>query len=232
MKKKVLALILAVAISCLLLVGCGGSGGGLNGSGSNSGGVSISVLGSGYWSTGSYTYVSICMELKNSSNKAASFVPVSLTVKDADGRILSTTTGYAPTVAGGDSFQYTDYVMFPNTSTSPASVHVDVNVPSYGWVDNSSSTVIKSSEMNVSNVSFISGAYYNRITGYVVNNSRKTCTMAYVSLILKRDGKVVGGTYTVTTDSISNGGRAAFEIVVPPIVFDSYEVVAVSYSAS
>lgn len=232
MKKKVIALILAVAMSCLLLTGCGGGGGGLSGSGSGGGGVNVRVLGSGWWKIGSYTYVSTCVELKNNNSKATSLASMATDVKDADGRILYTTSKFLPTIAGGDSFRFTDVISFSNTAIDPAAVHVGVSVPSYGWIDNSSSTVIKSSSMGVSNVSLVHSGYYDRVTGYVVNNSRKTCTMAYVSLILKRNGNVVGGSYNVVTTPISNGSSAAFQINVPPITFDSYEVVAVSYTAS
>lgn len=231
MRKKIVAAMLAIAVCALFLVGCsdGASSAGVTGNGgtTSSGGTSVSILGAGWYRSGSYIHQSYVIDVKNSNtSKAAEFTEVTITAKDADGKIVKTDTSYAGTIAAGDTIRYAGELLFQGGE--PATISASVSTPSYGYIDNSSA--IYSSELKVSNVSYINGQYYSRVTGEITNTSNKNCSAARVSVIFEKDGKIIGGTYSYV-NNINANSKVPFEVSINEsgLQFDKYQVVAVPW---
>lgn len=242
MKRKIMAMLLAAAMCIMLLAGCDGGGtGGITPSGSSTGGstnntvtdsgtTSIKLLGASWYrsSYGSYITQDYAVEVTNANkSKAAEFNQVTVTIKNAAGQVLATDTEYTGTIAAGDTIRYAGSIVYQGDE--PASITVSVSTPSHGYVDNDRADVIPSSDLEVSNVAKFNEDYYSRITGEVTNQSEKECTLVRVSVIFKKNGEIIGGTYAYV-QNLNAGGKTAFEINYPSdLDFDAYEVVAVSW---
>lgn len=232
MRKRILAVLLAAAMCVLLLAGCSDSGSaGINGGNGNqtssSGSASVKLLGASWYRSGSYINQTYAVEVTNNNkNKAISLAQLTVTVKDAEDRIVKTDTSYTGTIAAGDTVRYVGYCMFQGGE--PSKISVSISTPSYGYVDNS--TAIYSSELSVSNVNYIPGQYYSRVTGQVTNSSKNDASMVRVSIIFKKNGTVLGGTYSYITN-VNAGSTVPFEVMIDEsgIDFDTYQVTAIDW---
>lgn len=232
MRKKILAVLLTAAMCVLMLAGCSdaGSGGidGGNGSATNSSGsASVKLLGASWYRNGSYINQTYAVEVTNNNKeKAITLAQLNVTVKDADGKIVKADTSYTGTIAAGDTVRYVGYCMFQGGE--PSTVSVSISTPSYGYTDNSKA--IYSSELSVSNVNYIAGQYYSRVTGEVTNSSNKDATSVRVSVIFKKNGTVLGGTYTYV-NNVSAGSTVPFEVMIDEdgVDFDTYQVTAIAW---
>lgn len=226
MKKNFFSLFLVTLLALGILTGCSSSSGGSTGGTyqpSVSGSLSIKFLGASWYRSGNYIYQSYSAEVTNNHpTKAAQFGQVTVTLKDADGKIIKSDTTYIGTIAAGDTIRYSDIIMFQGGE--PSTISLSVSTADYSFVDNSNA--IPSSKLSVSNINYISGDYYSRITGEVHNSSSKDSSMTRVSVIFMKDGKVVGGTFDYVFN-LNHGTSTSFEILVNNSVpFDSYQVVA------
>lgn len=226
MKKKFFSLFLATLLMLCIFTGCSSnSGGSTDGTyqPSISGSLSIKYLGASWYRSGNYIYQSYSAEVTNNHpTKAAQFGQVTVTLKDASGKIIKSDTTYLGTIAAGDTIRYSDVIMFQGGE--PSTISLSVSTTDYSFVDNSNA--IRSSQLSVSNVNYVSGNYYDRITGEVRNSSSKDSSMTRISVIFMRDGKVIGGTYDYVRN-LNHGSSTSFEILVNNSTqFDSYQVVA------
>ena len=229
MKKRFLSMILAVVLCGLLLAGC--DGGGSTGTvppapeapAASAGGVSIKLLGASWEKKmDGYTYVYYSAELSNRNSKTAGACQITVTSRDAEGHVLDVSNGYTGRIAGNDTIRFSGGVMY--VGDVPSAVELAVGNPMGGYNDHFDATA-KASDFQFKNVARLDES---KISGDVVNNSSVDCTNVRVSVILKKNGQVIGGTYTYANNVKGNGGSAPF-VIYSFVDYDSFEVVAAEW---
>ena len=229
MKKRFLSMILAVVLSGLLLAGC--DGGGSTGTvppapeapAASAGVVSIKLLGASWEKKmDGYTYVYYSAELSNGNSKTAGACQITVTSRDAEGHVLDVSNGYTGRIAGNDTIRFSGGVMY--VGDVPSAVELAVGNPMGGYNDHFDATA-KASDFQFKNVARLDES---KISGDVVNNSSVDCTNVRVSVILKKNGQVIGGTYTYANNVKGNGGSAPF-VIYSFVDYDSFEVVAAEW---
>lgn len=229
MKKRFLSMILAVVLCGLLLAGC--DGGGSTGTvppapeapAVSAGVVSIKLLGASWEKKmDGYTYVYYSAELSNGNSKTAGACQITVTSRDAEGHVLDVSNGYPGRIAGNDTIRFSGGVMY--VGDVPSAVELAVGNPMGGYNDHFDATA-KASDFQFKNVARLDES---KISGDVVNNSSVDCTNVRVSVILKKNGQVIGGTYTYANNVKGNGGSAPF-VIYSFVDYDSFEVVAAEW---
>lgn len=229
MKKRFLSMILAVVLCGLLLAGC--DGGGSTGTvppapeapAVSAGVVSIKLLGASWEKKmDGYTYVYYSAELSNRNSKTAGACQITVTSRDAEGHVLDVSNGYTGRIAGNDTIRFSGGVMY--VGDVPSAVELAVGNPMGGYNDHFDATA-KASDFQFKNVARLDES---KISGDVVNNSSVDCTNVRVSVILKKNGQVIGGTYTYANNVKGNGGSAPF-VIYSFVDCDSFEVVAAEW---
>nr|DAY68728.1 MAG TPA: protein of unknown function (DUF4969) [Caudoviricetes sp.] len=229
MKKRFLSMILAVVLCGLLLAGC--DGGGSTGTvppapeapAVSAGVVSIKLLGASWEKKmDGYTYVYYSAELSNRNSKTAGACQITVTSRDAEGHVLDVSNGYTGRIAGNDTIRFSGGVMY--VGDVPSAVELAVGNPMGGYNDHFDATA-KASDFQFKNVARLDES---KISGDVVNNSSVDCTNVRVSVILKKNGQVIGGTYTYANNVKGNGGSAPF-VIYSFVDYDSFEVVAAEW---
>lgn len=229
MKKRFLSMILAVVLCGLLLAGC--DGGGSTGKvppapeapAASAGAVSIKLLGASWEKKmDGYTYVYYSAELSNRNSKTAGACQITVTSRDAEGHVLDVSNGYTGRIAGNDTIRFSGGVMY--VGDVPSAVELAVGNPMGGYNDHFDATA-KASDFQFKNVARLDES---KISGDVVNNSSVDCTNVRVSVILKKNGQVIGGTYTYANNVKGNGGSAPF-VIYSFVDYDSFEVVAAEW---
>lgn len=229
MKKRFLSMILAVVLCGLLLAGC--DGGGSTGTvppapeapAVSAGVVSIKLLGASWEKKmDGYTYVYYSAELSNGNSKTAGACQITVTSRDAEGHVLDVSNGYTGRIAGNDTIRFSRGVMYVGDVLS--AVELAVGNPMGGYNDHFDATA-KASDFQFKNVARLDES---KISGDVVNNSSVDCTNVRVSVILKKNGQVIGGTYTYANNVKGNGGSAPF-VIYSFVDYDSFEVVAAEW---
>ena len=229
MKKRFLSMILAVVLCGLLLAGC--DGGGSTGTvppapeapAASAGVVSIKLLGASWEKKmDGYTYVYYSAELSNRNSKTAGACQITVTSRDAEGHVLDVSNGYTGRIAGNDTIRFSGGVMY--VGDVPSAVELAVGNPMSGYNDHFDATA-KASDFQFKNVARLDES---KISGDVVNNSSVDCTNVRVSVILKKNGQVIGGTYTYANNVKGNGGSAPF-VIYSFVDYDSFEVVAAEW---
>lgn len=229
MKKRFLSMILAVVLCGLLLAGC--DGGGSTGTvppapeapAVSAGVVSIKLLGASWEKKmDGYTYVYYSAELSNGNSKTAGACQITVTSRDAEGHVLDVSNGYTGRIAGNDTIRFSGGVMY--VGDVPSAVELAVGNPMGGYNDHFDATA-KASDFQFKNVARLDES---KISGDVVNNSSVDCTNVRVSVILKKNGQVIGDTYTYANNVKGNGGSAPF-VIYSFVDYDSFEVVAAEW---
>lgn len=229
MKKRFLSMILAVVLCGLLLAGC--DGGGSTGTvppapeapAVSAGVISIKLLGASWEKKmDGYTYVYYSAELSNGNSKTAGACQITVTSRDAEGHVLDVSNGYTGRIAGNDTIRFSGGVMY--VGDVPSAVELAVGNPMGGYNDHFDATA-KASDFQFKNVARLDES---KISGDVVNNSSVDCTNVRVSVILKKNGQVIGGTYTYANNVKGNGGSAPF-VIYSFVDYDSFEVVAAEW---
>lgn len=229
MKKRFLSMILAVVLCGLLLAGC--DGGGSTGTvppapeapAASAGVVSIKLLGASWEKKmDGYTYIYYSAELSNRNSKTAGACQITVTSRDAEGHVLDVSNGYTGRIAGNDTIRFSGGVMY--VGDVPSAVELAVGNPMGGYNDHFDATA-KASDFQFKNVARLDES---KISGDVVNNSSVDCTNVRVSVILKKNGQVIGGTYTYANNVKGNGGSAPF-VIYSFVDYDSFEVVAAEW---
>lgn len=229
MKKRFLSMILAVVLCGLLLADC--DGGGSTGTvppapeapAASAGVVSIKLLGASWEKKmDGYTYVYYSAELSNRNSKTAGACQITVTSRDAEGHVLDVSNGYTGRIAGNDTIRFSGGVMY--VGDVPSAVELAVGNPMGGYNDHFDATA-KASDFQFKNVARLDES---KISGNVVNNSSVDCTNVRVSVILKKNGQVIGGTYTYANNVKGNGGSAPF-VIYSFVDYDSFEVVAAEW---
>jgi len=165
------------------------------------------VSGSSYSDT---VYINYCGIIKNpNTSKAATFPKIYATVKNGS-EILTTDSQTGFYIMPGDTIALVGMLSVPKSEvTSDTVVHYSVECSDFVTAENSD--MVKSSDFEVSNVSEHSASYSHTVTGEITNNSNKTVDMAYVTVVMTKDGEIAYAQNTFV-DGMSVGGSKAFEL--------------------
>lgn len=224
MKKKVLAAIVATAL-CALMVGCSGGSGGEPAKDSQKQDAPAKkdevVLVDSGWSE-SNGYIMYGVVLENKSDKTAEFPTVQITSKDASGAILSSDDAVLYEIQPGQKVAFGSQA---GNGTQPASVEF-----SFIKSDFTSSPMSKPCAYQLDGVSAREDGYGGvNWVGQITNTSENDADMVNVSVILYKDGAIVGG-YSGYVDALSAGMTQSFEVMgygVP--AHDSFETYAMTW---
>lgn len=233
MKKKLCALVLAVAMSVLVLTGCGGGGSSGTISGDSQtpggGGLSIHLLGATWEKDQDYTWLYYCAEVTNTNSQASSVSSVIVTPKSKNGGTLAVlqwdTIG---PIAGGDTVRFSGVEYYKGEAPEKVTLSLDL-LNKYDSYNDNYHKAVPSSRLQIVNSSMSSDM--KMITGTLVNNGSIEAERVRISVLFKKNGKYIGGNYDYVADVQPNGGKADFEInlykrFTTPGDFDSYEIVA------
>lgn len=143
---------------------------------------------------------------------AANQFNVTVTAKDAEGKVLGTDTAHPRYLL---PLQTSATAGSINTSGNPASIEVSISIQSSSW---ELSTDVQGGDLDelfyAGNISEIDKGYGQMsITGEVFNGTEKDTSNPIVNVILRDvDGSIVYGDFTYVQGDVPAGGSAAFEV--------------------
>lgn len=173
-------------------------------------------------------YLTYAVTIKNNNKKmAADFPVITVTGRNEDGSILFSEEHTLGTILPGDTVSWGDDCI-DCKGKKPANVEITVDGADFVKPEQAMNVAALSSDFTIENLSEVSGEYDNSVTGEITNNSDTDFESVAVTVILKNQGKIVGG-YTGYADNLSAGKQSAFDISsfasdLP--AHDSIEVVA------
>ncbi len=167
------------------------------------------------------------VQISNPNPDHAILYPVIVvTIKDAENRILKNEEQTLNSIAAGDTIYYGNSIYMDNIADA-ASYEINVETNNYRKQDDSQ--YARTSDFVIENTNLIEGSYDNRITGEITNTGSVDTYMTAVSIIFKKNGKMIGGT-TSYVDHVSPGTKKVFEIsFTKSFDFDDYEVHAIQW---
>lgn len=162
--------------------------------------------------SGNTAYVDFCGMIYNPNETLiATFPKVLVTVKNGDGTILATDSQTGSLVMPGDTITLCGMFSLPTANiTDDTAIYYDVD-----WSDLKTSTSLyssaKTSDFIIANVSEQSSSRNNLITGEITNNYSEDVDSVNLSVILRKDGKIVYIDNTFV-DNLKVGKPKAFQI--------------------
>lgn len=160
---------------------------------------------------GDTAYVNYCVMIHN-PNKAlvAQFPTAVVTVRGGDGSILATEEHVGSIVMPEDTVTLTSmFTMLTSDLTEDAQITFDVECDDFSTEANYHGNV-RCSEFEFTNVSERNSSSDNHITGEITNTSSEDVDTANVSMILRKDGKIVYMENTFV-DGLKAGKTKAFD---------------------
>lgn len=180
--------------------------------------------------SGDYYYTYYCFTLVNPNKvKDFSFGKIEFTVKDADGRVIDTSTDYIPPIAAGDTITFGGEIL--TSGGVPASVTYTLDFPKHGSTLRNEKEVSKQSDLVVFNTSRIEKDSFISYTGEITNNSAVDMDSVMVRVFYTKDGVLYAGEDTYVSN-LKPGQTKAFDILALDDFsgYDSYRVIAVQGS--
>lgn len=162
--------------------------------------------------SGDTAYIDFCGMVYNPNETLiATFPEVLVTVKNGDGTILATDSQTGSLVMPGDTVTICGMFSLPTANiTDDTMIYYDVD-----WSDMDTDTFIysgaKTTDFEITNVSSQSSSRKNLITGEITNNYSEDVDSVNLSVILRKDGKIVYIDNTFV-DSLKIGKPKAFQI--------------------
>ena len=173
-------------------------------------------------------YLTYAVTIKNNNKKmAADFPVITVTGRNEDGSILFSEEHTLGTILPGDTVSWGDDCIDCKGET-PASVDIAVGGADFVKPERSLNNTVPSTDFAIENLSEVPGEFDYAVTGEITNNSDTDYDSVAVTVILKNQGKVVGG-FTGYADNLTAGKQAAFDIssfMSELPTHDSIEVVA------
>lgn len=173
-------------------------------------------------------YLTYAVTIKNNNKKmAVEFPSITVTGRSESGSILFSEEQTLGTILPGDTVSWANDVIDCKGET-PASVDIKVEGGDFVKPAQSINNTVPSSDFTIENLSEVPGDFDYAVTGEITNNSDTDYDSVAVTVILKNQGKVVGG-FTGYADNLSAGKQAAFDIssfMSDLPAHDSIEVVA------
>ncbi|MBQ9171885.1 hypothetical protein IJ162_02135 [Candidatus Saccharibacteria bacterium] len=169
-------------------------------------------------------YISYGVELFNLDNSyMASFPKIVCTGKDSEGKILFSYDEIVDfiypreTIFVGDTF---------NVDEKPDTIELSVEIANRNWETPKSTIYPKNNSQIVSNVAERKGDFSTMYTGEVENTSDADISNDVITVIFKKDGKIVGGGNGYS-DSLNAGQKSTFTIDIYAMPnHDTYELTA------
>ena len=236
MKKKLLIIMLLTAFALILMTACGGSAEpAAEGDGSGENDVNettaaaapaeVQLLDYGY-SVSEDNFMTCGYVIQNPSEDTAyEFPVVNVTAYDENGDVLATEEQTMNKIQPGETQAFTSLV--DCNGTSPDKVEIDIDT---GEAISPSADAIKSSDLEISGTNERTDDLDDTsITGKIKNNASKDTDSAAVTVLFKKEGKIVYGA-TSFVDNLGAGKEKAFEVTeynVPE--HDSFEVSALDW---
>ena len=168
------------------------------------------------------TYAYYGFQLHNPNTATGAYLPkVRITGRDAEGKVLGTDeqalmyVGPNETAAFGSVLSYGDSV--------PASIEFEI--VSAETVDGSQMQYASPSELDITGTSEQKDTFSTKVVGEITNNSDTAQSMTAVTVLLRKEGKIVYGMTTYVND-LAPGTTVPFEAACFGTVpdHDSYEV--------
>ena len=173
-------------------------------------------------------YLTYAVTIKNNNKKmAVEFPSITVTGRSESGSILFSEEQTLGTILPGDTVSWANDVIDCKGET-PASVDIKAEGGDFVKPAQSINNTVPSSDFTIENLSEVPGDFDYAVTGEITNNSDTDYDSVAVTVILKNQGKVVGG-FTGYADNLSAGKQSAFDIssfMSDLPAHDSIEVVA------
>lgn len=155
-------------------------------------------------------YIDYCAKVHNpNTGFAALFPEVLVTVRNAEGHILATDSHMGGKIMPEDSvILASTFSILKEDITDDAQINFDVQ-----WREMTGSDMDKypkTSDFEIINVSERAAKHDSRVTGEIVNNFGSDVDMVKLTLLFKKDGKIVGIENTFL-DNLKSGKATPFE---------------------
>lgn len=192
--------------------------------------LEIELIDSGYTASESSgnTVILYAARISNQNTEyAIEFPKILITAKDAEGKILTTDKQVLMGIAAGDEYTYGSTLYYEGNA--PTTVEISVENSTDDYIAQSSSGIIQSGDLSISNISENTGDT-KRFTGEVSNNSTIDLNNVAITVIYKLGDEIVGGDVTFV-DDLKSGETQPFEQSVYPGMtdYDSYEIHAIQW---
>ena len=223
MKQRIIALCLVMALVGLCIAGCSCSKSSSNTQQAKQD-ENVRLVESGYEiSEGGYMNAGVIIE-NPSQDTAYEFPKIIATAFDANGAVLATETQVLNKIQPGERQAF--HVFMSCNGQEPA--RIDFSVENGNKVA-PSSKAIKSSDLIISGTNERVDKYSSSLTGMVKNNSQNNTKGIAVTVLLRKEGKIVSA-YTSFVDDLNAGQEKPFDISLrSKAEHDSYEVVAIDW---
>lgn len=187
----------------------------------------VELVDSGYTISTDGEFVQWGAIIKNTDDKAIyMFTKIIITAYDKEGGVVATDDQVMNVIAPGETQAFGSFL----DTNGEVPDKVEFSIESGNKVT-ASDEHIASSEFEIIGAKDRKDEYGDTaFTGKVKNNSAKNCSSAVISIILKKDNKIVCGT-TGFVDNINAGQEKAFDISdynLPD--YDSYEIVVIDWT--
>ena len=223
MKKRILALCLVIAVLGLCIAGCSCSKTDSNTQQAKQD-ENLRIVETGYEiSESGYMNAGVIIE-NPSQDTAYEFSKIVATAFDANGAVLATEDQVLNKIQPGE--RQTFAVFMSCNGQEPA--RVDFSVENGNKIA-PSNKAIKSSDLIVSGTNERQDKYHQSITGMVKNNSQNNSKSIAVTVLFRKEGKIVYGENSFV-DDLGAAQEKPFEIRVnSKAEHDSYEVSAIDW---
>lgn len=185
----------------------------------------VELMDSGYsiGQSNGRTTVFYAVEISNPNQEYAIMFPkIAITAKDAEGKILKTEEMVLSGIAAGDDYIYGNFISYEGVA--PETVDIAAGNSDNDYVAQSSSSVVASSDLLISNISDNPGMF-KTFTGEVTNNSGEDISTVAITVIYKSGDRIIGGE-TSYVDDLKSGETKPFEVSSYSDLkdYDSYEI--------
>ena len=187
----------------------------------------VELVDSGYTIVKNQDYLYWVATIKNPDEKAIyEFPTITVTAYDKDGSVIATDDMTLSLIEPGETQAYGSTL-----DTKGVAVDKVEFIVKSGSRISSAEKHIKSSEFSAIGVNVRKNSSGDQsFTGKIKNNSSNDCESALITIILKKDGKILLA-ITDYLDSISAGEEKAFDILGYDLpAFDSYEIIVIDWS--
>lgn len=228
--KKFFSLFL-VLMMCFSLVGCGGSSGDDTDDSDTSVKTTkkeemldLEIAESGYSKEGDYLCYGVKVYNPNKSYYIE-FPTYVVTAYTEDGKIITTEDQVLNLISPNEEIFW--YGQLDCKGQTPAKVEFITKKDTSNYTKNGDDINLS---LSIENENENKGEYDTTFTGFINNNYKKDLDSIAVILILRKEGKIVGGDMTFV-DNVSSKQSGAFEInVYHDIDYDNYEIHAYNCS--
>jgi hypothetical protein len=157
-----------------------------------------------------YTDVSYAVKIQNPNEKYAVVFPtITITARDAEGKILKNEEQVLHYIAAEDTIMYANNISYEGAT--PTTVDISVKNGTNDYEEQDDSKYIKISNFSFQNTSENKGSYSTTYTGEITNNSNVDFSTIAISVIYKSGEKLIGGT-SGYVDDLMTGTTMPFEI--------------------